>query len=175
MASLSLSPKHAYLQSVDVLPQFIENADHVDIKTIEGEVNLREFVANMFSYQPAWISFLYRVRAVFVRFLGMKQEGIPQAYKMNPDTIDFTAGRHLTFFVIDAAREDAYVFASADDSHLRAMLGIVREPLADNQSRYYAITIVHYHNWAGPIYFNVIRPFHHIVVNSMMRSGLRAS
>ncbi|MGE6761631.1 DUF2867 domain-containing protein [Corallococcus interemptor] len=32
----------------------------------------------------------------------------------------------------------------------------------------------HYRNWAGPVYFNVIRPFHHLVVARMARHGALA-
>jgi len=34
---------------------------------------------------------------------------------------------------------------------------------------------VHYKNWAGPAYFNLIRPFHHLRVWRMTRMGLRAA
>src|SRR2546425_5121666 len=37
-------------------------------------MSMREFIAAMMSYQPGWVTFLYRIRAVFVRFLGMRQE-----------------------------------------------------------------------------------------------------
>jgi len=33
---------------------------------------------------------------------------------------------------------------------------------------------VHYRSWAGPVYFNTIRPFHHIVVGSMMKHASKA-
>jgi hypothetical protein len=37
---------------------------------------------------------------------------------------------------------------------------------------YYPITIVFYKHWTGPVYFNLIRPFHHLVVARMARHGL---
>jgi uncharacterized protein DUF2867 len=33
------------------------------------------------------------------------------------------------------------------------------------------VTNVHYHNWAGPVYLQVIRPFHHVVVTRMAQAG----
>ncbi|MBC7815075.1 MAG: DUF2867 domain-containing protein, partial [Burkholderiales bacterium] len=60
------------------------------------------------------------------------------------------------------------------DSHLSAMLGVAVEPLSGDQKRFHVVTVVYYHNWAGPLYFNVIRPFHHLVVSSMARAGVRA-
>jgi hypothetical protein len=32
--------------------------------------------------------------------------------------------------------------------------------------------VVHYKHWTGPVYFNLIRPFHHLVVSRMARAGL---
>jgi hypothetical protein len=54
---------------------------------------------------------------------------------------------------------------------LKAYFGIVAEPLANVINRYYIVTIVHYLHWTGPVYFNLIRPFHHLVVARMARAG----
>ena len=37
------------------------------------------------------------------------------------------------------------------------------------------LTVVHYKHWTGPVYFNVIRPFHHLVVRQMARAGTKAN
>jgi hypothetical protein len=156
-------------------PQFdtaVKNADHVDVKIVEGDVTLRQFVAGMFNYQPAWMTFLYRVRGVFVRFLGMKQEGVPQGQHLRPEDVPMTPNTKLAFFTVKLAREDQYILVEANDQHLDAALGVVVEPLENGRNRFKVITIVHYNNWAGPVYFNVIRPFHHVVVGRMARAGI---
>jgi len=35
------------------------------------------------------------------------------------------------------------------------------------------VTVVRYHAWNGPVYFNMIRPFHHLVVGRMAAAGVR--
>ncbi|MCP4630164.1 MAG: DUF2867 domain-containing protein [bacterium] len=37
--------------------------------------------------------------------------------------------------------------------------------LDSKTNRFYVITVVHYKHWTGPVYFNLIRPFHHLVVS----------
>lgn len=63
--------------------------------------------------------------------------------------------------------------AEVIDDHLTAHLGVASEPLAGGMTRFHVLTIVHYHNWAGPVYFNVIRPFHHLVVGGMAQAGVK--
>lgn len=160
-----------YVETIPEVAALMANANHVDVKTVEGDVSLREFLAAMFSYQPGWITFLYGVRAVFVRFLGMKQEGIPHPKPLAPEDVSFTPGDHAYFFKVRAAQEDSFYISEIKDNHLDAMLGVVVEPLRDNRKRFHVLTVVRYNNWAGPIYFNVIRPFHHVVVISMANAG----
>ena len=159
--------------NVPGLADLLSNADHVDVKSVEGDCSLREFIAGMFSYYPGWIKNLYRIRGGFVRLLGMKQEGIPQNnhMRMNPNDVPMTAGENATFFTVALAEDARFWFASATESHLTAYLGVVVEPLAQG-NRFHVLTIVQYHNWAGPVYFNVIRPFHHIVVSKMAKAGV---
>ncbi|MFN8372125.1 MAG: DUF2867 domain-containing protein [Anaerolineae bacterium] len=161
--------------SVLPFPQFelaVKNANHLDVKTVEGDVTLREFVAGMFNYQPAWLIFLYGVRSVFVRFLGMKQEQQRWA-KLRPEDVPMTPDAKLAFFTVKLAREDRYILAEIKDKHLDAQLGVCVEPLENGRNRFNVITIVHFNNWTGPVYFSVIRPFHHLVVGSMARAGAR--
>ncbi|GAA3132800.1 DUF2867 domain-containing protein [Planomonospora alba] len=151
------------------LRAYTEGADHVDVKTVEGEVTLREFLAGFVSYEPGWIRFLYRVRAGFVRLLGMRQEELPSARGTRPRDVPFTPGEKLGFFTVAAAEEDRYFVAGSTESHLTAWLAVVAEP-----GRFHVVTIVKYHRWTGPVYFNVIRPFHHLVVSGMARAGAAA-
>ncbi len=157
------------------LDSVISDADHVDIKTAESSLSLREFVAGMMNYQPGWMSFLYRVRWLFVRLLGMKQEGIPHVPHLTPEDIPMTPGKMLAFFEVKLAEEDRYICMSATEKHLTAALAVVCEPIDAGHNRFYVLTVVHYHHWTGIIYFNVIRPFHHVVVNHMIQAGLKVN
>lgn len=163
--------REALFTAVPTLPSLMEAANHVDIKIMDGDVSLRQFIAGMLTYSPAWLKFLYGVRWFFVRLLGMKQEGMLQGSKMRPETVSFVEGEPATFFSVKMAEEDHYWFAGITESHLTAHLGVIKEPGQPN--RFHVLTIVHYNRWTGPVYFNVIRPFHHLVVWQMMKAGVR--
>ncbi|NOK11629.1 DUF6463 family protein [Corallococcus exercitus] len=160
----------------EVLRPFAHGADHVDVKTVESEATLREFLAALLSYQPAWMTALYGVRAVFVRLLGMRQHGVPRPQHLRPEDIPMTPGGAALFFTVRHAEEDHVWVVSATDQHLDATLAVVMEPAPGGgpRRRFHVVTLVHYRNWAGPVYFNVIRPFHHLVVGGMARRAARA-
>jgi hypothetical protein len=162
------------IQRIAALTPLLAGADHIDVKTIEGDLSMREFIARMLSYQPGWITFLYRLRWGFVRLLGMKQQGLPRANALRAEDVSLTPGEPAYFFKVIAASPDHYWFAGATESHLTAKLGVVVEPLGTGRKRFYVMTVVHYHRWTGRIYFNVIRPFHHFVVGSMMKAAIKS-
>jgi hypothetical protein len=157
------------------LRPLLDKADHIDVKTIEigaapSPLALRTFIVGMLSYNPRWITLLYRIRGQFVRLLGMRQDGIPAAPALRPEALPMEPGAPISFFTVTAAQEGQYWVASASESHLTASLGVVMEAWGAG-SRFQVITIVRYHRWTGPVYFNGIRPFHHLVVRRMMRAG----
>ena len=160
-----------FLKSIPDLAPLFEGADHVDVKVIEGDVGLRHFVAGLIGYTPGWLKALYAVRAGFVRLLGLRQEHVERS-PMTPETVSFTPGDPCAFFTVTHGREDDYLAADATDKHLDARLLIAAEPLSDGRNRFHVGTIVFYKHWTGPVYFTIIKPFHHLVVWLMMRSGI---
>lgn len=152
---------------------FLADADHIDVKTVTGAVSMREFIAAMFAVQPGWVNILWGVRAAFVRVLGMRQTRIPRSAPVQPADVPMIAGQRAWIFTVWQAAEERYWIGGSDDHHLKAGVAVVVEPLGGEQRRFHIVTIVHYHHWTGPLYFNVIRPFHHLVVGNMIAAGMR--
>lgn len=157
------------------LSSLLTSANHVDVKTTEARVTLREFVAGALGWQPAWIRALFRARTVLARLLRLRNSDVPAGARLRPQEIRFTPGATVWFFTVTAAAEDRFILLEAADTHLTGYLAVVTEPLATGRNRFHAITAVRYHRWTGPLYFNLIRPFHHLVVRSMVAAGARGS
>jgi len=172
MSATEIITSNRIWQDIPEVTDLISDADHMDVKQFEGEMSLRQFLANMLSYNPGWVKFLYRIRWGFVRLLGMKQDGIPQMGRIKPEEIAMAPGDQVTFFKVKAAEEEHFYIAGATEPHLTAHLVVIREPMAEPLNRFHVMTVVHYHRWTGPVYFNVIRPFHHIVVAQMGQAGV---
>jgi hypothetical protein len=165
----------AYINGLPEIKALLQDADHVDVKTVESEVGLRRFLSSMMAYQPWWVTRLYQVRGVLVRVLGMKQEGLPQPVFVRPDEVPMTKGAMLSFFKVVEAREKSFWIGQATDKHLSAHLGVIREPRQNKPAKFHVLTVVHYKNWAGPVYFNIIRPFHHFIAKRMAKEGARGA
>ena len=163
----------AYIEQFEDIRCLLQRADYTDVKVVEGRVSLREFIASMLSYYPRWVIGLYRIRAVFVRLLGMRQEYIDMLPALKPEDVPFEPGKSATFFILRQAKADEYWIAETpEEKHLSAFLAVVAEPLGENRQRFHVMTIVNYKHWTGPVYFNTIRPFHHLVVSRMAQAGV---
>jgi hypothetical protein len=158
---------------IKALRPYFEGSDFLDIKVVESRTDLRKFIAAMLSYYPWWVVTLYRLRSFLVRILGLVRHEAPEELpKLRAEDISFKAEENVTFFTIRNAQEEIYWFSETpEDKHLRAYFGIIVEPLKNDLKRFYVVTIVHYKHWTGPVYFNLIRPFHHLVVSRMARAG----
>ena len=157
------------------ISQLFKGSNHIDVKTVEGQTSLRRFIAAMLSYYPRWILFLYRIRAILVKLLGLYRHPAPEALpELGPEDVSFAVGEAVTFFTVRMAKEKHYwVGETPEDKHLRAYFCVAVQSLGDHRKRFHVATIVHYKHWTGPIYFNLIRPFHHLVVGRMMRAGVQ--
>ena len=163
------------LQQTDVLKPHLKDADHVDNKVFEADMTMREFIAGLFSYNPSWMKVLYGIRWGFVRLLGMKQEGLPPSQAIRAQDVPMQVGEMTTFFRVESAEPGQHWIASASESHLIAHLAVIVEPLTEKRNRFHFVTIVHYKSWAGPVYFNTIRPFHHLVVRKMGQAAVASA
>ena len=157
------------------LDTYFQNIDHVDIKTIDGEMDLRRFLSGMLSYYPWWILALYRIREVVVKILGLTKHDKPETLPVIlPENISFEPGETVSFFIVVNARENIYwVAETPEDKHLKATFGVVTENISPHLTRFHVFTSVKYLHWTGPVYFNLIRPFHHLVVSKMMKAATK--
>ena len=145
------------------LPHLEKGADHIDVKSFQGPGSLREFIAGMLGYSPVWLKGLYGVRGIVARLLGLEHDA-GSGKPLTAAELDFTPGGAVRFFTTLAGVEDRYWVGEASDKHLAAHICVWVQPGPGGANRFYVETIVHYRHWTGPVYFNLIRPFHHLVV-----------
>ena len=160
---------------IDRLPGMaglVNGADHVDVHTMDGTGSVLEVAAGILSYRPAWMGWLWRVPVRLLRWLG-PPPAIPAPARLTGESLPAKPGDKAGFFTVTRSDGHAYWVVEGRETHLEAWLAVVGQPLEAGRTRFHVITVVRYLNRAGRIYFNVIRPFHHLVVRSALRSVLR--
>lgn len=157
------------------LSEFLENKDFTDLKSARSDKHLRDVVTEMFAYCPAWLRGFYRIRGLLARLLGLRHDQELSAGDVSPNTISMSPGGKARFFNVVSARENTWWVGEINDSHLSAWAVIVREPSTEGPALFHVATSVRHRHWTGPLYFNLIRPFHHLVVASMLRRAVRAA
>lgn len=150
-----------------ILPE-AEDADHIDVKSVTGRGSLREFLARMLSYKPGWYRALFRLRGVLAHALGLRHEDI-DAWGIAPENVSFNSGEAADIFTVRKAEEERYWAGDVGDKHLEAAVVVFFDALPGGGRRFHVATVVWYKNAVGPVYFNLIRPFHHLVVAVMAR------
>ncbi|MDB9823023.1 DUF2867 domain-containing protein [Deltaproteobacteria bacterium] len=162
------------IKKIKELDIYFQDIDYSEVKTIEGSKSLREFIAKMLSYYPWWILLLYQIREILVIAFGLvKHEKPDKLPSIAPEDVSFRPGDNVSFFMVSKAEEDLYwVAETPEDKHLIAYFGIVPEKLENGLTKFHVFTSVKYKHWTGSIYFNLIRPFHHLVVYTMMKAGI---
>lgn len=163
------------ITKIEGIKPLLDTADHTDVKVAEGKADMREFIAAMLNYYPWWMGFLFRIRSVLVRILGLVRHSVPETFTpLRPQDVPLTPGETAAFFIVRFAVEHSHwVAETPPDKHLGAYIAVVVEPVNENINRFHVITIVHYKHWTGPVYFNLIRPFHHLVIRRMMKAALK--
>lgn len=154
----------------DLLP----TVDVVDVKTARGAVTLREFTAGALGHGPLWIKALFAVRMIVARVLRLDTTGIPDSRRLRPETVSFTPGDPASFFTVMRGEEDHYLLLKVTDNHLIAWLAIITDN-ARPESEFKVVTLVKYLRPTGRFYYNLIRPFHHLVLLSMCSAGTKSS
>ena len=152
------------------LREALSTADHTDTLSVESDAELRPFVARTLSFHPRWLQALYRVRVVLLAALGQKTGLPPQTAPLG--TLPTQPAERAAFFTLEEAGPDHWT-AWASEAHLTARLAVLQSPGEKRRFLYRLVTVVHFHNRVGRVYFAVIRPFHVLVVRAMLRHGAR--
>lgn len=164
-----------HLREIPEVNHLLTESDYVDVKCVDGRAGIREFLAGMMSYHPFWLRGLYAVRRVVARVLHLPHSSAG-APKLTAEDVTLLPGDKLLFFTTAAAAPDRFWIGEVADGPMTSYLAVVAESAQDNgHVRFHVGTAVKFHNWRAPLYFNLIRPFHHVVVKQMARAGARAT
>ncbi|WP_320051762.1 DUF2867 domain-containing protein [uncultured Acetobacteroides sp.] len=117
----------------------------------------------LLNYNPTWLVWLYKVRNCLVRPLGLQT-----GEEVEQPVLAIRKGERAGFFdVQEVTDEEVLLYAS--DKHLSASLSF-RLEIQPYKYKVTVTTKVCYHNFWGRVYFFVVKPFHILIIKSMITS-----
>lgn len=132
--------------------------------TINKQDTLKEIANLIFNDPPNWVKLLFTLRNKMVKIIGLKNS-VPKGFKET-----FDVGGYIGFFKIYAI-SNSEIILGADDSHLNFRAIILKDNTSDYNIK--TITLVEYNNMKGSIYMSLIKPFHRIVVKSLVKKAYK--
>lgn len=114
---------------------------------------------------PRWVDYLFKLRNLLVRPFNLHTDMNGHAQKVR-DCV--TNGTPEGIMNIENKSENETIM-SLTDSHLTCLLSVIIENEDEEKRSVSAVTVVNFHNFLGRCYFAVIRPFHYVVVKSMLK------
>jgi len=123
---------------------------------------------SLFSSPPAWVRALVVLRDRAVGLLGLKTTNINN---LKIEDIKIRQGSSLGIFHI-FQRTETEVLLGEDDRHLDFRVSVLRQT-EGAESWVIVSTVVRFNGLLGRAYFAFIKPFHRVIVSSMMRRGIR--
>jgi hypothetical protein len=137
--------------------QFI---DAFSVTRDAAPLTARQAAERMLGHSPRWVELLMSLRDMLVTPFGLTTA--KSARHASVDKIGI-------FPVLSETPER--LIAGFNDSHLDFRV-VVDVAAAGAGQRVTATTVVLMHNWLGHIYLTVIKPFHRLVVRSMLKQLL---
>lgn len=139
-----------------------------------GNIDSSKIGKSFFASEPKWIEKLFAFRNKLVGIFGLKTSGkITDRQKMLHD-FKCEKGEQLGLFkVFD--KTDNEVILGEDDKHLNFRVSLFIDKLNENKTdkKLTISTTVIFKNWFGRLYFLPVRPFHKLIVPTMLKGIIK--
>ncbi|GGM58015.1 hypothetical protein GCM10012275_31520 [Longimycelium tulufanense] len=113
---------------------------------------------------PGWVRALLRVRDILVRPFGLHTGS-----RAPTPEVEIEVGRELDAFIVLSV-SDGEVLLGRDDRHLRFRTSFaIREGGRGREG--VCTTVVTYNNIWGRLYHNAIKPFHGLIIRTVLARG----
>lgn len=127
-----------------------------------------DIMVGFWTNSPDWITALFKLRNFLVKFVGLKGDNENDLEKFESCIRN---GKSHGIASVPAKNETETVLFLTD-KHLDAYMSVYIEK-KDNYTEISLATLVLFKNKLGRIYFFFIKPFHNIVVKSMLKRSIK--
>lgn len=147
--------------------------DYTDAFACEADNALKlpadEIMIRFWTTSPTWVNALFKLRNALVRPFGLEAGEKDRTSEALREMILSGNGKNGLMSVTDKSSNETVVLLS--DKHLDAYMAVYTDETGSGNT-VTVITLVRYRKLLGKIYFFFIRPFHKVIVKSMLKSIL---
>ena len=162
-----LKPRRAQLPRGSHISE-ITDIDHIDVYlcglSCTRYINPDDLLVAFWTDWPKPVKWLFSLRNALVKPFGLKgTDGRPEDFEAmirRGGSSDMSSIWHIS---------GNETVMQLHDKHLDAYISIFADRTGGREYSVYTITTVRYNKRLGWLYFNTIRPFHHIIVRTMMK------
>lgn len=169
---MKIKVKKANISSEFIINKYLP-ANYSDtfecIAPLPDEVTPDDLLIAFWGMDKGWVDSLFKLRNALVKPLGLKSgdkdRGLGMAECIRK------GGSYSFASVTDKSANETVI--SLNDKHLKAYLSANISEAENNRKRISLITVVHFHNWLGYVYFYAIMPFHGLVVKEVLKESVK--
>jgi len=123
-----------------------------------------------FSSGPKWVGKIFTLRNNIVSIFGLKTSGNITNRERQLANFKCEPGEQLGLFKVFAKTENEVILGE-DDKHLnfRVSLYLEQQTNGTKKKNLIVTTTVEFNNWFGRLYFLPVRPFHKLIVPTMLK------
>lgn len=140
----------------------IDYSDTYKIQITSNDYSVDKITTDIFK-TPKWVDNLMKLRDVIVKGFGLKT-GDKNDIIIEPY---YSIGSKAVYFTVLDRNENEIVMAE-NDKHLNFRTSVMVDKNTAN-STVYLSTIVQFNNFFGWLYFFPVKPFHRIIIKSLLK------
>ncbi|TDB62786.1 DUF2867 domain-containing protein [Arundinibacter roseus] len=166
-------PKNSLLKTNNMTYDYIDSFQGEYIDKFQN-IGTTEIGKSFFSSGPKWIDKLFAFRNKLIGLFGLKTSGTITNRQKIIDNFKGEKGEQIGLFkVFDKTSNE--IILGEDDKHLnfRVSLFIVKQNESKTNKKLIISTTVKFNNWFGRLYFLPVRPFHILIVPTMLKGIIK--
>lgn len=162
-------PAHSILKTNGVKYDYVDSYQGQFLDE-SRKIEILEIGKSFFSSSPKWIDTLFEFRNKVVGILGLKTSGNEVDRQEMLANFRCEKGEQLGLFRVYEKTTNEIILGE-DDKHLNFRVSLfLEEGTSDMKHRILTIsTAVTFNHWFGRIYFLPVRPFHSLIVPTMLK------
>lgn len=123
----------------------------------------------IFAYTPAWVRTLMRLRNVIAAKLGLKTLNQTQMREaeLSIFNLPYQVGERAGIFFVQTL-EPLELIVGGDDRHLNFQISVFIH-IVNTQRMVAVSTVVMPNHWLGRVYMTLIKPFHRLIANHVVK------